>query len=317
MTYSSGSLIQATDYNGFATSVNGVWNTLYGQTSIGAVSTGATVSATQWATLFTSITQTAAHQGTSITALTNPSAGNLISYVAALSGDITAITTVANEYNAVSSGAQFTGWTGTASKTSATGSGGASWTITFTNTITFPSAAAASFFFNAGGTVKLQLSKTSTGTVADTEWNNFVNNVCGTIILSSTGASKTINGQTLTGTTLVGGTGTPTILATGTGFAQLTTTPTAIYKQFDSGAAYSSNFLQVNASIAGAALVLTTIWFDGGDNNPGSTAQISGGSATSGISFGTAPTSIVTYFPPETTNLTNVWGTPTVVASVA
>ena len=315
MTYSTGGVIQATDFNVLQASTNTVWNAGYGQAAVPSVSVGAPVTAAAWATLNSSVASMAAHQGTTITSRTNPVVGQTISVLPNLPADVAACVT--NEFNAATQGTQFTGWTGTASKTSSTGAGGASWTITFTNTMTFPSAAAASFFFNAGGTVNLQFSKTSTGTVADTEWNNFVNNVCGTIILSSTGASKTINGQTLTGTTLVGGTGSPTILATGTGFAQLTTTPTAIYKQFDSGAAYSSNFLQVNASIAGAALILTTIWFDGGDNNPGSTAQISGGSATSGISFGTAPTSIATYFPPETTNLTNVWGTPTVVASVA
>ena len=314
MTYSTGGVIQATDFNGFQTNTNAVWNTGYGQTAIPGVSIGNPVTAAAWTTLNTAISRAAAHQGTTITARSNPTAGQVISVLSNIGTDITSITT--NEFNASTQGTQFTGWTGTASKTTSTGSGANAWTITFTDTITFTNAAMASYFFNAGGTVKLQLSKTSTGTVADTEWNNFVNTVCGTIILSSTGASKTINGQTLTGTTKIGGTGTPNILTTGTGFAQLTSTPVAIYKQFDTGSAYSSNFVQVNASFSGSALTLTTIWYDNGDGNVGSTAQISGGTPTTGITFGTAPTTVVTYFPPETTNLTNVWGTPSVSSDV-
>ena len=58
MAYSSGGLIQATDYNGFASSVNGLWgtgsgNSGYGQSSTVPTVTGGTdtVTATQWATL--------------------------------------------------------------------------------------------------------------------------------------------------------------------------------------------------------------------------------------------------------------------------
>lgn len=313
MTYTSGGLIQATDFNGFSTGVNAVWNTLYGQTAVTTVATGGTVTATQWASLNSTISSEASHQGTSITSRTNPTTGQVISVLSNVQTDINNCTT--NQYNASTQGTQYTGWTGNASLTSGKGSGSAAWTATFTDTITFSSAAAANYFFNAGATVKIQFSKTSTGTVADTEWNNFVNTVCGAIYLSSTGASKTINGQTYTGTTKIGGTGTPSILTTGTGFAQLTSTPVIIYKQFDSGTAYSSNYVQITAAFSGSSLTLVTTWYDNGDTNPGSTAQISGGTATTGISFGTAGATVVTYFPPETTYLANTWGTPSVAST--
>jgi hypothetical protein len=106
-------------------------------------------------------------------------------------------------------------------------------------------------------------------------------------------------------------------LATSTGFAQLTSTPVTIYKQFDSGTAYSSNYVQMNASISGAVLTLTSVWYDNGDTNPGAPAAISGGTATTGITFGTAPTTVVTYYPPVTTYLANTWGTVTVASTVA
>lgn len=317
MTYSTGGLIQATDYNGFVATtvganVNATWNTAYGQTALSTVAAAGTVTATQWATLNTTISSIASHQGTTITSRTNPVAGNIISAMANVGTDITNCYT--NRSNAATQGTQFTGWTGTASKTAATGSGAAAWTITFTNTITFANTTAASNFFNAGGMIKIQSSKTSTGTSSDPEWNTFVGTTCGTIYLTSTGASKTLNGTTYTGTTKIGGSGTPTTLTTGTGFAQLTSSPVTIYKQFDSGTAYSSNYLQMNASVSGAVLTLTSVWYDNGDPNG---ADISGGTATTGITFGTAPTTVVTYYPPETTYLANTWGTVTVASTVA
>lgn len=323
MTYSAGGLIQATDYNGFVSTsaganVNATWNTTYGQTALSTVSAAATVTATQWATLNTTVSSLGSHQGTTITSRTNPTAGTVISVLAALNTDITNCFT--NRFNAGSSGTQFTAWTGSASKTTNTGSGASAWTITFTDTVTFANATAASNFFNAGGLVKVQFGKSSTGTAEDTAWNSFIGAngaggvVAGAVWLSSTGASKTINGATYTGTTKTGGSGTPTTLATATGFAQLTSTPATIYQQFDSGAAYSSNYVQINASVSGAVLTLTTTWVNTGGVL---SAVITGGTASSGITFGTAPSTIVTYINPETTFLTNTWGSPTVASSVA
>ena len=312
MTYVTGGLIQAADYNGFNGNVNAVWNTSYGQSAAGNVAVGETAQATQWATLNTNISSMASHQGTSITARTNPTVGQAISILSNLGTDIGNCTT--NQYNASTQGTQFTGWTGSASATSGAGSGTSAWTITYTDTITFANTTAASNFFNAGATIKIQFSKTSTGAGIDTEWNNLVNNVCGTIYLSSTGASKTINGTTYTGTTKVGGSGTPTILTTSTGFAQLSASPTIIYKQFDSGYSYTSNYVQVTAAWSAPNLTLVTTWHEAGGATP---VAIAGGTATTGIAFGTAPATVVTYFPPETTYLTNSWGTPSVASTVA
>jgi hypothetical protein len=141
--------------------------------------------------------------------------------------------------------------------------------------------------------------------------------VVGRIVQTGAATSKTIAAVSYTGTTKFSGTGTPTTLATATGVYALTGTPVAIYQQFDSGAAYSSNYVQINASISGSTLTYTTTWYDAGDSTPGSTAQITGGTAPTGATFGTAPTVLCTYYPPEVTYLTNTWGTPTVAATVA
>jgi len=312
MTYITGGLIQAADYNGFNSNVNAVWNTSYGQSSTANVSVGNTINASSWANLNTHVSNSASHQGTVITTRANPQIGNTITVLNNFGNDIANINT--NKFNASTQGTQFTGWTGTSSKTTPTGSGNSAWSLTFTSTVTFANANAANYFFNAGATVKIQFSKLSTGNTADSVWNTLVNTTAGTIYLSSTGASKSINGVTYTGTTKIGGNGTPTILATSTGFAQLTSTPAIIYKQFPSSYTYSGDYVEVTAAYTAPVLTLVTTW----SSSSGNTAKnISGGTATTGISFGTAPTTVVTYFPPATTYLTNTWGTPTVASTVS
>jgi hypothetical protein len=333
MTYISGGLIQATDYNGFASTtsganVNNVWgagstDSGYGQsTTLATVSAGGAVTATQWATLVNRISSMASHQGTTITARTAPVAGNLIQVLAAVNTDLTAITN--NRGNAVANGTQYGIFSGTTSKTSATGSGSTPWTITFTHTITWASAAAARYFFNAGGRIKWETSKTADATEADTEWNDLANTLVGDIFITGGTGTQTIASTAYTGTTKVGGTGTPNILLTTTGWYDLTTGDTNIYRQFADTAPYTGSYINLAARTAGTGtqLILTTTWIDPGGASVGSTDAISGGTGVSSpatsIGAATAPTTLVTYFPPSTSFLTEAsWGTPTIAASVA
>jgi hypothetical protein len=329
MTYSVGGLIQATDYNGFASTtaggnVNVIWgagtgDAGYGQsTTLATVSAGGTVTATQWSGLVNRISSIASHQGTTITARTAPVAGNVIAVLSAVQTDLNNCYT--NRGNAAESGTQFTGWTGTSSKTTGTGSGSTPWTITFTHTVTWASAAAARYFFNAGGRIKWETSKTADATEADTEWNDLANTLVGDIFITGGTGTQTIAGTAYTGTTKIGGTGSPDTLTTTVGWYDLTTVDTLIYRQYADTAPYTGQFIAINAKTAGTGtqLVLTTTWTDPGGSVAGSTDAISGGTATTGISFGTAPATVVTYFPPSTSFLTEAsWGTPTVAATTA
>ena len=321
MTYVSGGIIQATDYNGFVSTtaganVNAAWSTGttsagYGQTALSTVSAAGTVSATQWASLVNTISSMAAHQGTTITSRSAPTTGTLVSVLAAVNTDVT--NCYNNRGNAAAVGTQFTGWTGTNSKTTTTS--GATWTITFTNTVTWASADAARYFFNAGGVIKIDVAKSATGQTGDPEWNDLANTLCGDIYISGGDYSQTIAGTVYTGTTKVGGTGTPNTLATTTGWFDLTAggAATIVYKQFADTAPYTANFIQHSlAKNAGStALTITTVW-SASDGDP-----ISGGTSPTGATPGTAPCTIVTYFPPSTTYLTNTWGTPSVAATTA
>lgn len=329
MTYTVGGLIQAADYNGFvndsANNINAIWSTGssdkgYGQTSIGTVSVGGVVTATQWASLVNTLSNIGSHQGTSITSRTAPVAGNVIAILNNVATDINNLT--AARGNAAASGSQFGTFTGSVSKTSTTGSGSTPWTITFTHTITWASANAARYFFNAGGRIKWETNKSSTGTEADDEWNDLANTLVGDIFITGGTATQTIAGTAYTGTTKIGGTGTPDTLATTVGWYDLTTGDTLIYRQYADTAPYTGQYIAINAKTAGAGtqLVLTTTWVDPGGGAAGAPDNISGGTATTSPATsitGTAPTTLVTYFPPSSTYLSASWGTPTIAATVA
>jgi hypothetical protein len=330
MTYTQGSLIEAADYNDFANNsannINKVWSTGtgdsgWGQTALSTVSIGGTVTATSWAALVGNLATAGSQTGSTLTSRTQPVTGNVIAILANVATDINTITL--NRGNAVASGTEYGVFSGTTSKTSATGSGQAAWTITFTHTVTFASADAARYFWNAGGIVRLKYGKSSTGTDADPDWNTLAGQ-CGSISLTGrvNANSQLIAGTTYTGTTRIGGTGgTETTLTTTTGWYNLTGSPTTIFQLNNASAPYTPDFIRTTATATSSTvLTLVTTWVDNGSSGAGTTANISGGTATASPSTtitGTAPTTLVTYLPPSTTYLSASWGTPTIAASVS
>jgi hypothetical protein len=332
MAYSSGGLIEATDYNGFvnvsANNVNKVWSTGstdfgWGETALSTVSVGGTVTATNWASLVNTLTTMGSQTSTAITSRTAPVTGNTISILANVATDINNITT--NRGNAALSGTISTAFTGTTSKTAATAANAAGWTITFTHTVTFPSAAAARYFWNAGGLVRIDMDKESTGTDKDPDWNSFVNTV-GTLYFSGrvNSAAQTIAGTSYTGFTRSGGSGTPSPNLTTTGWYSLTggAAATTMWQLNAVTAPYTADFIRITAAVDATRtiLTLTTTWVDGGYSGAGKNNAISGGTATTSpfSVFGTAPAVLVRFVPPSSTYLTTAaWGTPAVAASVA
>ena len=331
MTYTAGSVILADDYNTFAgnttAGLNRVWSTGagdagWGQTDIATVATSGTVTATQWATIVNNLSTSGTQTNTTLTSRTAPVAGNIIGILANVSTDITSVTT--NRGNAIASGTEYGVFSGTTSKTTATGSGQAAWTITFTHTVTFPSANQARYFWNAGGIVRLKYGKSSTGTDSDPDWNTLAG-WCGTINLTGrvNSNSQTIAAQAYTGTTRLSGSGgTQTTLATTTGWYNLTASPTTIFQLNNSTSPYSGEFIRTTATATSSTvLTLVTTWVSDGSSGAGTTANISGGTGVSSpataIGAATAPTTLVTYIPPSSATLSNSWGTPAIAASVA
>lgn len=162
MSYAVNGLIEATDYNNLAGSnptdvantMNRVWGigsgtSGYGQTAIGNVVNGNTVTASQWATLINSVNNSRKHQsGPSYTNLTTPTAGDTVNYVSTLQSRITDAYTNRLSFNATR------GTTITGSSDENTFGEVIDTNVFNSNrvaTVTFGSSDQARYFFNAGG----------------------------------------------------------------------------------------------------------------------------------------------------------------------
>jgi len=318
MAYSSGSVILDDDYNIFATgnaagtgdnntaNINtvlgaGTGDKGYGQSNtVSAVSAGSTITATQWATLLTRMTSLAAHQGTSITAISNPNAGDTIEAYAALSSNISSI--FSNRNNAAANGADIT-TNGTTTTTS-------TWDVraVTTKTVTFADADSLRYFFNAGGMIRMSFSLTGGSDTKSQEWADLLSQT-GTIVVTGAAASKTIDSVAYTGTTKIGGAGTPDTLATGTGAYDYTGTPVTIFKQFADTAPYTANYIEITASITGSVISFVVTLEDAAADDIAPDGSGSGDALD--VVDGTLTMTTVVR-PPSTANLNaNTWGTPT------
>ena len=317
MTYSAGGLIQAVDYNTFAqggaspdnnvANLNTIWGTGtldkgWGQSSpISTVAAAATVTATQWATLFSRFTTIASQTNTSVTAITNPVAGETIAVKSNFAANLESC--FGNRNNAVGVGTTITA-SGVATFTT-------SWSVALvaTQTITFADANSARYFFNAGGRITWSGARTGgSATAGNTAWSNLLT-ACGTVNITTGTSSQTIAGTTYTGTTKIGGSGSPVTYLTGVGFYDLTTSDQEVFKQLGATYLYTTNFVSINIkanAAAGSATVVTlTVRFDDATSAYEPPNTIDG-----------TLTSTVTAVAPSTTFLSNTWGTPVLASSI-
>jgi hypothetical protein len=334
MAYTAGDTILDDEYNTFATgnaagtgdngtaNLNTLWGTGtldygYGETgsTIAAVSAGSTITAAQWNTLLGRIETIGAHQGTTVTDYSTLSAGNTIAALADVSGDISDC--FSNRLNAAASGSTVT--------TSGAATYGSSWqsSISGVHRITFASANALRYFFNAGGLITFTFSR-SGGTTNDknTEWSDLATKM-GTITFSGS-ASHTVNSVAYTGTTQTGGGagGAGSAKSTIDAFALTTSYQQLIIKYADT-APYTANYIKLEAQTDAAAGSATYINFkvtavdDAADTanpayplagtNPGSLDLVDG-----------TWTSTMNYILPASTQLTSAaWGSPTMSVATA
>jgi len=279
MTYASGGLIEASDFNnivggsagtqGGGTQLNPVWSTGlgsygYGQTAVGNVSVGGTVAATNWASLVYTLNSARVHQSGSGSGISAPTAGTSIAFLSTLTSAVS--TAATNRLSAATVGTTTSSSKATTMNTSA----GTSVTGIITFTITFSSGVDATrYFFNSGGYITLAYNSftntggTSRGTSIQTlAQTNFSSKRLNAITYGArAGSGGTLNTDTTTGGYYTG----------------LTTTPTEKFK------------------------VTSTSYYTGatGSTQPADSINVSLGM-------------ICTVQFPETTNLTNTWGTVTI-----
>lgn len=196
MAYSSGGLIEATDYNGFAASVNAVWGSGssdrgYGQsTTLSTVAATNTVTATQWATLIARIDSMRQHQSGTASGLTQPSTGDTIAFVTNTTTQIGVIDT-----NRLSNNV------GVTQLATANASGSTGWTSNAVREckFTFSSANAMRYFFNAGGTITCNtISSSFSGNTKSTNWDTIANGVSSTVTNSIFWNNLSTSNYTLT-----------------------------------------------------------------------------------------------------------------------
>jgi hypothetical protein len=316
MTYASGGLIQATDFNTLvgtdpnttASTLNTVWATGgglngYGQTAVPTVTAGTTVAASDWANLVNKTANSASHQASSITAVTAPTSGTLIAYNSAIPTNLTTIYN--NKANATSQGST------TANAVSAS----STWVsyAHFTHTVSFANGDAARYFFNAGGQLKITCSHGNTTAGINLEWNQLASNV-GTVVQSAiTSGTATIAGTSYNGITKVGGGGNSPTISTNSGYYAMTTTNANVFYQTASTgpSSYTGSYINMlmksngtvgSHSDAGNVITIYTNWQE---------------ASSTGLTVGVGSTVTITAVPPESTYIANTWGAITISGSVA
>lgn len=307
MTYSQGGLIQATDYNTFAqggssvnhgvANINTVWGVGSGDKGYGQSSTLSTVAATnsvtatQWSTMIARLNSILTHQSGSGSGISAPTAGNTITFLSTLSSNTT--TSFNNRLNFSSNGTDAT----------ATGSVNSSWTtngtaLTVTRTATFGSADQARYFFNTGGKLIVNFGGTNNaGNSKGNDWVDLLGTKLDTIIIGGYTNSRGGSGGSVTSSD------------TAIGYWNAGTTNNKILElTSNSGTAdYGSNKVEVFLKTNGA---------QGSNGDVGNVVSlILTVTDVAADSFDDAINVTInttwTKRPPETSNLTDVWGTPT------
>ena len=316
MTYALYGNIASFDYNTFVgqdptttpDTLNTVWaiggnNAGYGQTGLATVAYGSRVLSANWANLINTTSESAQHQGTTITAVTVPGRLTPIPYKPAIPTNLTTIYT--NRLNAATQG----------STSANTATYNSTWSnaLIFTHTISFANGDAARYFFNSGGQLKVTCSHANSTAGINQLMHTLASNI-GTVVMSSPiSGSITISGGTYNGVTKVGGGLPAPTIQPDKGYYAMTTGNTNIFTQTAStGPAYylntnisiiaKSNGTQGSNGDAGSVITLYTVW---DEVSIGYSSPVASGSSTT-----------VTVQAPETTHLSNSWGSISIVGDV-
>jgi hypothetical protein len=312
MSYAQNSLVEAIDFNTFVgtstSTTSGVLNTVwsassgdkgYGQPVVPNVAVGNTVTASDWANLINTTANAASHQGTSITAMTAPSTGNLIAYTSPISTNLTSIYN--SRLNAIAQG----------STTSNVATYSSTWSsaVTFTHTVTFANGDAARYFFNAGGQLAVTCAHPgSTG--IDLLLNNLASNV-GTVVMSSPiSGTVTIAATSYNGITKIGGGGNSPTISQNIGYYALSTANASVFTQTASTG--PSSYLGTSISV-----VVKSNGTQGSNNDKGSVITIYTiwDEVPNGLTAATGTNTTVTARPPATTYISNTWGAITITST--
>ena len=270
MAYTAGDTILDDEYNNFldgaspgAYGINHIMGTgagAYGlgQTGLSTVSAGNTITAAQWNSLFTAMNNIANHTNDTITSTTSTSAGDPITAVAALSSDLQ---TLAASIAGGSTGA--TAVTTSAALQTSTSSSRYVGSHIAQQSVTFTNADQARYFFNAGGKIQVNVSRSANAGGSATSKDSSVDELItglGDFKLGSVASTRSGSTETVSTNGLA------------IGFHDLTTSYQTVLQLTQDGGAYTSMYFKVEAkanAAAGSATVVTIqtsiVDPDGGD----------------------------------------------------
>ncbi len=310
MTFASGGLIQASDYNGFvgadptttAGTLNRVWgignnDAGYGQTAVAQVSAGNTVTAAQWASLINNLNNAYKHSiSTAGTGLSAPTAGSRILFISTLAGYLTDIYN--NRLNDTGNGTSTT----FSSSYAQSAAGGTASTASATRTVTFSSVDACRYFWNAGGEITFDVTSVTN--------NDGTSRSASIVTLANTNFNaKTVKARSANARTGSGGAAVTDITASG--FYNLVTTYTTFFNATGQTYPYTGDSCTYRLLTNGTAGSysgngnIITLYFE----------TISGSTGTSTPTSDAMNVTVnytITVLYPETTYLTNSWGTATI-----
>ena len=284
MAYTAGDTILDDEYNAFVNNSSspfgynhfaGTGSTVYGlgQSAISTVSAGGTVNASEWNALMTGITNIANHTNDTITSRSAVSSGDSIAILAAVAADLAtlAASVAAGSPNATAL---------TTSSAKQTSSSSSTWygAHTVEHSVTFANANTMRWFFNAGGKINVQKSRTGNGgtgggaTTKDSNWTNLYA-ALGTIAIGSQASTRSGSGETLTTNGLANG------------FHDLGTGYTHIIRLTEATSPYTGNYIDVHAKLdaaVGSAVTMTvkTTANDGAADDTYTSGNTSGVDAT-------------------------------------
>jgi hypothetical protein len=328
MAYSQGGLIDANDYNSIvgtspsstANRINTVWAVGngqygYGQTAISQVSSAGLVTATQWATAINNLNSIRTHQSGSGTGIGAPTSGSLATYLSTFQTNVNSAYT--NALTFASQGTTTTGTNNATGKTNATTQSAIAFTVT--RTATFASADQARYFFNAGGQLNFVISSV-TNNDATTRSGDMV-----TLLATNLGGVSAFRAASNGGRTGTGGT--VNTAATSIGYYGLTTSNQVLSQITSATAGYTGDYVYLGAQSNGTigsngdkgTVVTFTLYMYSAARaalptppaaGPGGTPPTNNTSVNDSINITVNHRVDIVY--PESTNLTNSWGTVTI-----
>jgi hypothetical protein len=252
-----------------------------GQTNISTVAATNTITAAQWNSVFTGITNIANHANISVTSAAAVSSGDAIAIKAALETDLGSLRTAIQ--GGCASATALT--TSAALQTVTTASEGWDTSATQEVRVTFTNANQMRWFFNAGGKVRITVGTTQASVnPKDTAFID-LGTAIGNLDIGSKATTRSGTGEGLTTDGLA------------LGFHDLTTAYQTILKLTSDNANYTSNAIEIQAKLDAAVGSSTVITVKMIATDPSSDEQFTSGN-TSGIAVGIkdTPKMVTTLF---------------------